>query len=194
MLRRIGTALGVLLAATALAILSAWWLVLHGPIQQAVTVGPWRTSVHTGSAQADLYMRANVAVTGLFALNPSEAIYFSAARDDAGRQLNTRCAYAIEGRPVPASWWSITAYADDRFLIPSSANRCSYNMGNLKLGPEGTFKVIASPTEQSGHWLPTGGGGGGFNLLFRLYNPAPDIAADPGVARLPLIKQLGACP
>jgi hypothetical protein len=194
MLRRIGLAFGVLLAAIVLAVLSAWALVLHGSGQELIAVGPWRAGTYTGSAQAGLYVRANVAITGLFALNPSEAIYFSAAQDDAGQKLVAHCVYAIEGKPVAARWWSITAYADDNFLIPNPANRFSFNMGNLGRDDSGTFHVIAGPAEQPGNWLPTGTGDGGFSLLFRLYNPAPEVVANLRGIALPSIKPVGACP
>ena len=195
MIRKLAVALGVLVVAVILALASVWWALLRAPSSsQSVIVGPWQTSLVTGSVDADIYTRARVAIGGLFALNRSEAIYFSAAQDDDHRPLRARCVYLVEGRPVAARWWSITAYADDHFLIPNAANRFSFNMGNLKLGPDGTFKVMVSPSEQSGHWLPTGDGSGGFNLLFRLYNPSPQIAADPGTVRLPTIKQIGACP
>jgi hypothetical protein len=194
MIRRLFAAAGVLIVATALAAGSAWWNVKRAPLPGIVRVGPWQTNPAAGGADAGLYARARVALEGLFALNRAEAIYFTAVRDDDGQPLRARCVYLVEGRSVAARWWSITAYADDHFLIPNAANRFSFNMGNLKLGPDGAFKVIAAPTEQSGDWLPTGGGSGGFNLLFRLYNPAPEIAANPGIAQLPSIKPMGACP
>jgi hypothetical protein len=193
MIRKVAVAAGVLVVAVALALASVWWTLLRAPASQIV-VGPWQTSLVAGSIHADMYTRARIAIGGLFALNRTEAIYFSAAQDDDHKPLRARCSYLVEGRPVAARWWSVTAYADDHFLIPNAANRFSYNMGNLKFGPDGTFKVTASPTQQPGDWLPTGDGNGGFNLLFRLYNPAPDIAADPAVARLPSIRQIGACP
>lgn len=195
MIRRLAVALGVVVVAVILALASAWWMLFRAPSSsQSVTVGPWHTSLVTGSVDADIYTRARVAIGGLFALNRSETIYFTALKDDDGRPLRARCSYAVEGRPVAARWWSITVYADDHFLIPNAANRFSYNMGNLKLGTDGTFRVMVAPTEQAGHWLPTGDGGGGFNLLFRLYNPSPEIAADPATVKLPSIKAIGACP
>jgi hypothetical protein len=195
MIRKLGIAAVVVVVALVLALASVWWALLRAPSSsQIVTVGPWQTSLVTGSVDADIYARARIAIGGLFALNRAEAIYFGASQDDDHKPLRARCSYLVEGRPVAARWWSVTAYADDHFLIPNVANRFSYNMGNLKLGPDGTFRVTAGPTGQSGHWLPTGDGSGGFNLLFRLYNPAPEIAADPGTVRLPSIKQIGACP
>ena len=193
MLGRATTFAGVLVVACALALLSAWWLVLHGPMMRGIAIGPWRTSTAAGSAQADMYTRAYIAITALFALNPSEALYFEATRDDAGQPLRARCVYAVEGRPVAASWWSITAYADDNFLIANSANRFSFNMGNLKGGAGGGYRIVAAPVAREGNWLPTGSGNGGFNLLFRLYNPTPEIIANPRAVALPLIRPLGAC-
>ena len=194
MIRRLIAAACVLVIATMLALGSVWWKLRWAPLSDAIRVGPWQTSPDAGSVDAGLYVRARIALDALFALNRTEAIYFIALRDDDNRPLRARCAYLVEGRPVAARWWSITAYADDHFLIPNAANRFSFNMGNLKIGPDGAFKLIAAPTPQSGNWLPTGSGSGGFNLLFRLYNPAPEIAADPGVVQLPSIKLVGACP
>ncbi len=195
MIRKLGVAAGVVAVALVLALASVWWALLRAPSSsQLVTIGPWQASLVTGSVDADIYTRARIAIGGLFALNRAEAIYFGASQDDDHKPLRARCTYLVEGRPVAARWWSVTAYADDHFLIPNAANRFSYNMGNLTFGPDGAFKVTASPSEQPGHWLPTGAGSGGFNLLFRLYNPAPEIAADPGTVRLPSIKQIGACP
>ena len=194
MIRKLAVAAGVVVVAVVLALASVWWALLRAPLSsQVVVVGPWQTSLVTGSVDADIYTRARIAIGGLFALNRAEAIYFTALKDDDGRPLRARCSYVIEGKPVAARWWSITAYADDHFLIPNGANRFSYNMGNLNLGPDGAFKVMVSPTEQPGHWLPTGDGSGGFNLLFRLYNPSPVIAVYPGAAQLPSIKSIGAC-
>ena len=95
---------------------------------------------------------------------------------------------------MAARWWSITAYADDHFLIPNAANRFSFNMGNLTITDSGNFRVTAAPTEQPGNWLPTGSDDGGFNLLFRIYNPAPATLADLRAVALPSIKPVGACP
>lgn len=193
MIRKLAVTLCVVVVAVILALASVWWALRASSSSQAVTVGPWQTSLVTGSVDADIYTRARIAIGGLFALNRAEAIYFGASQDDDHKPLRARCSYVVEGRPVAARWWSITAYADDHFLIPNAANRFSYNMGNLKLGPGGTFKVMVSPSEQPGHWLPTGDGSGGFNLLFRLYNPAPEIAANPRTAQLPSIKPIGVC-
>jgi hypothetical protein len=193
MIRRIAGALGILALTLTLALASAWWMIFHAPRSLAITNGPWRMSAVTGSRDADLYTRAVVAVTGLFALNQSETIYFSAEESDTHQRLRARCSYAIEGTSLDARWWSVTAYADDNFLIPNPAQRFSYNMGNLKAGSGGGFHITAAPTEQPGYWLPTGSGNGGFSLLLRLYNPSPELLANPAKVKLPSITQLGSC-
>ena len=194
MMRRIATAIAVFVVATVLALLAAWGTLLHNPWQQGIANGPWRTSLVTGSTGADMYTRAYVAITGLFALNPSEAVYFSASIDDAGRPLLARCSYRVEGRPVPARWWSITAYSDDHFLIPNAINRFSYNMGNLDVSDGKRFSITAAPIEQPGNWLPTGTNGNGFTLLFRLYNATPETIASLSTLSLPSISRVGECP
>ena len=98
MVRRIAGALGILALALVLALLSAWWVIFHAPRSLAITNGPWRMSAVTGGTDADLYTRAVVAVTGLFALNQSETIYFSAEQSDTHQRLRARCSYAIEGK------------------------------------------------------------------------------------------------
>ena len=193
MVRRIATVSGVLLAALALAAISTWWAVFHLVDAQSIRKGPWRASTATGSARAGMYLRAQTAITGLFALDRSEAIYFTATTDDDGVRLRQRCTYAIIGTKVDARWWSLTAYADDNFLIANAANRFSYNMGNLEFHAGDIFRVVAAPSAQPGDWLPTGTGAGGFSLLFRLYNPAADLAANMTTVPVPAIKRLGDC-
>lgn len=193
MTRKLLTAAAVLIAAIALALGSAWWM-LSRVSDSAIVVGPWQASPFAGSVNAGLYTRARIALDGLFALNRAEAIYFGASRDDNHRPLRASCSYLVEGSPPAARWWSITAYGDDNYLIANAANRFSYNMRNLEAGADGAFKLIASPVAQPGNWLPTGTTGGGFKLLFRLYDPAADIAANPAAARLPSIRQVGDCP
>src|SRR6267154_6111337 len=106
MIRRIARALLMFTLALTLALASAWWMIFHAPRSLAVANGPWRMSAVAGSMDADLYTRAIVAVTGLFALNQSETIYFSAEESDTHQRLLARCSYAIEGKSLDARWWS----------------------------------------------------------------------------------------
>ena len=191
MFRKLAIACAVLIVACGLGIGSAWLLVLHGPSASGISVGPWRMSAVAGSVDAGIYARARIAITGLFALNPSETIYFQASRDDAGNPLRGGCVYRIDGATLPAKWWSVTAYADDLFLIPNPVNRFSFNMGNVGAA-DGRFGIIAAGAAQPGNWLPTGAAG--FHLMVRLYNPTPAAVANLGGIALPSIRAQGPCP
>ncbi len=182
-----GVALGVVPAR----VLSSGALSLNTDRGQ-VSIGPWRTSLATGGTDADMYTRTYVALTGLLALNRGETTYFVATHDDAGRPLQARCDYDVIGKTIDARWWSVTAYADDNFLIPNAAGTFSFNNKSARPDADGRFALALGPRQRPGNWLPTGDAGG-FNLLLRLYNPGADIARDPRAAMLPQIKQVGEC-
>jgi hypothetical protein len=167
--------------------LALGWLTAAG--QGQIAVGPWRTSLAVGSTDADGVTRTLVALTGLLALNSSETIYFTARTDDDGHRLSAACDYDLTGGPLGARWWSITAYADDNYLIPNAANRFSFNSKSLGSGP---YTVALGPRERAGNWLPTGEHGG-FTVSIRLYNPDPELAKAPDHATLPSITRVGAC-
>ena len=76
---------------------------------QDLRVGAWRTSLVSGSPDADLYTRAKVAHVALLALAREETLYYVAEVDDRGDKLRSRCRYRIGGVPPPARWWSVTA-------------------------------------------------------------------------------------
>ena len=193
-LRRIGRWALMLVCALVLAVGVTWWSLSRIPALYATANGPWVTTETAGSTRADLYTRAAIALTALFALDRSETIYFSAVTDSAGEKLRRACTYVIEGKAPEAGWWSITAYADDHFLIPNVARRYSFNMGNARVRPDGVFRIVASPAAHADPWLPTGEGSGGFSLLLRLYNPSAAAAAAVGTVPLPAIRREGPCP
>lgn len=175
-----------------LAPLSWWWLDITR--QDTVAVGPWRTSLAAGTAQADLHTRTYIAITGLLALNRNETLYFNADHDDEGRRLAAECSYDVAGMALPARWWSLTAYAGDHFLIPNALNRYAYTMNTVRRDESGHFIVAIGPRERAGDWLPSGEAGKGLSLLIRLYNPTPEAAGNPAAIPLPRIRRIGACP
>lgn len=79
--RRIATALMQLLLAVAAGLGSAW-AVLKSSAAFGESAGPWRVSTLAGSADADLYTRARVALGGLLALNRQETMYYVADTDN----------------------------------------------------------------------------------------------------------------
>lgn len=174
------------------------WLVLRNQLDRGgLSVGAWRTSTLAGSPDADLYTRAAVALGALLALNRDETIYYMATADSDGQVLRSRCRYRISGPPPPARWWSITAYAEDRFLFDAPGGRYSVNGRAALLDGQGRFAVETGPTAPSPPgampWLPTPGDRG-LQFALRLYNPDRAVAANPAVLVAPRIERLGACP
>lgn len=200
LLIRLALAIG---ASIVLGLGSAWYAVSAGLSGGEVANGPWRTSLVTGSQQADLHTRARVAVGGLLALAPSETVYWNADVDAEGHRLDARCDYRIEGEELPARWWSLTAYAADHFLIPNDAGRHSFSQTTLARAPGGpwTIRVSTEPAPVASgarseakqseveNWLPSGRSGAAdpFALTLRLYNPSPEVYEQPDAVHLPRI-------
>jgi hypothetical protein len=186
---RLASAIG---AALVLGLGSAWYAVSAGLSGGEIANGPWRTSLVTGSRQADLYTRARVAVGGLLALAPSETVYWNADLDAEGRPLDARCDYRVEGEELPARWWSVTAYGADHFLIPNDAGRYSFSQTTLARAPGGPWRIVVSSETKTGeNWLPSGrpGAKGPFALTLRLYNPTPEVYEQAAALRLPRIER-----
>lgn len=172
------------------------WLSLKNASAFGATRGAWRVSLLAGSAEADLYTRARVAIGGLLALNREETMYYVASVDDGGRPLRSRCSYRIEGTPPRARWWSLTVYADDYFLFEDAQRRYSVNGATVTLDPQGRFALLTGPsTPASGTlpWLPTPGDRD-LVLTLRVYNPDAALQAAPGSLVPPRIARLGDCP
>jgi hypothetical protein len=177
----------------ALGLFSAYQAVRSGFAGGDVSNGPWRTSLVTGSPDADLYTRARVAVGGLLALAPSETVYWTAERDGEGRPLDARCDYRVVGEELPARWWSVTLYAADQFLTENEAGRYSFSQTTLAREPGGPWTILVSSESTSGavNWLPSGraGAAGPFSLTLRLYNPQPPVYQQPAAIALPSIQR-----
>lgn len=148
--------------------------------------GPWITDLATGSTAAGPITRARIAVAGLLALSNTEAIYFSADEDDAGRTLDGSCDYRVEGVDPGSAWWSITLYDADGYLLPNDAGRWSVSKTTVSPRPDGGFAVRVSPRGSGPDWLPSPASGR-FNLTLRCYEPSAALRADPGAAALPRI-------
>jgi len=171
---------------------SAWCVVRYGG-SGTVAAGAWQSQVLAGSVHADPYARARVALGGLLALGPEETVYYVASTDEVGKPLLARCHYRITGPAPEARWWSVTAYADDRFLFADPQYRYSINSASPGL-PPGQVMLVTGPTSSgAGPWLPTPGDSG-LLLVLRLYQPGPAVRAS-AAALTPLrIQAEEACP
>ena len=172
--------------ALTLGIGSAFWAIGSTSRKSWAQNGVWRVNLAIGSAELGMYSRAAVAYAGLFAMQKSEAIYFSATTDENGQALQSNCDYRIEGTDPDARWWSITLYGSDYFLIPNDQNRYSYNGGNLSRRPDGNYRIWISNSPRQGNWIPSGNEKQ-LHITLRLYNPMPSIYEQPDRISLPKI-------
>jgi hypothetical protein len=145
----------------------------------------WRIpSARLGDFGADDALRAAVALGGIGALPPEEAMYLSARADSTGAPLDGANAYVwrVPAGGVPANaFWSLTMYApgsDGRvFLVDNPLDR--YSIGDrtpgFVVGGDGAFDIqfgAAAPANPS-NWLPAPAGP--FRVTLRAYLPKPAL-------------------
>jgi hypothetical protein len=191
-IRRISRYLLVVVVALALGVGSALLGLGFVTEKDSIRNGEWYTGLTYGSEQAGMYTRAAVAIMALFALDRSEVIYYTADTDDAGQLLQSSCDYRIEGSSLDpyTSWWSITVYGGDNFLIPNEQDRYSYTNENIEYDADGNFTIFLSSTPKTGNWLPTGNQNK-IILMLRMYNPAPSVCENLDTIELPRITEEG---
>lgn len=169
------------------------------PLESGIRNGPWTTGNDYGARDASARTRAIVALRGLLALPKTEARYFSADVDSAGRELSGKCSYSVRGGSMPARWWSVTVYDRAGWLIANPQHR--YSVGSAGVTPDAggawSFTVSNTAPAATGEgapapaWVPIGTDGP-FNLTLRTYRPGGALAADPAHATLPTIER-GEC-
>lgn len=154
--------------------------------QGGAIVDGWRYPGQAiGNFGADDVGRARVALAGLGALPPQEAVYLSASLDQTGAELDGSKAYTVHlPAHLPAgAFWSLTMYsieADGRlFFVTNPLER--FALGNrsptLRAERDGStdiFVQVATPSgERVVNWLPAPHGK--FKLVFRAYLPGPEL-------------------
>ncbi|GAC1484395.1 MAG: DUF1254 domain-containing protein [Solirubrobacteraceae bacterium] len=150
-----------------------------------------------GAFGTDYNLRAVVAVFGLAANRPVEAMYPIGATDTGLALLSSASRYVLHfapgGLPPARYFWSLTMYDTRFFLVPNPINR--YEIGNrtagLVRGADGSLDIYIQNTPPVGHernWLPSPASGG-FQVTMRLYGPGPSALND--TYSYPAITKLG---
>lgn len=131
----------------------------------------------------DYATRAGVAMVGLGANLPADAVYPSTREDGQGEMLNGshryRLHFAANALPPAKAFWSITAYGADDFLIANPLNR--YALGDrdkLRYNADGSLDIwvqaqVPTDPQQQANWLPVRANEP-FTLNARLYWPQPE--------------------
>jgi hypothetical protein len=157
-----------ILIATTIGFATAWYAVDRGLVFGTVTVGSWKAWPLEGSASADPYSLAMLARSGEVPLGGGEGIAFTAETDRAGRPLDGRCTYDIDGQTPAARLWTLTAYDAAGRVMANPANRSGFLSREILRRPDGSFLITASSEVMPGNWLPILPVR--FKLVLRLYD------------------------
>lgn len=136
----------------------------------------------TGDYGTDYRFRAVVAIYGIAANRPAEAMYIVGAADQDHSRLDGSHRYLIHFTaaqlPPPARYfWSLTVYDKDFFLVANPIDRyeISSHTAGLHYNADRSLDVYLqadAPAGQESNWLPAPSSGQ-FQVTFRLYGPEP---------------------
>jgi len=142
----------------------------------------WRIpSPLLGNYGTDYGTRAVVALFGLGANMPADAMYPSAFVDGDGKPLDGANRYVLhfdKGQAPPANaFWSVTMYNAQSFFVDNPDNRYAISSWMpLKRNKDGSLDLYIqhdSPgKEKAANWLPAAQGE--FNVTMRIYWPKPE--------------------
>ncbi|WP_423456202.1 DUF1254 domain-containing protein [Ottowia sp. VDI28] len=177
----------------------------HDKLRQASASGRremqgwFASAADMGNFGQNYPLRASVALGGLGALPPMEAMYFVRFHDDVKQLLDGRHRYVLHVPPsgIPSdSFWSFSMYeptADSqRFFVNNPIRR--YSIGNrtggIVLNPDGSLDIALQHDEPAdahlrANWLPAPAGP--FQISLRTYMPRAELregrAAMPRIVR-----------
>jgi hypothetical protein len=149
---------------------------------QGTVANGWDVMGDLGRYGTNYLFRSVVALVGLGANLPEDAIYPHATADADGKPLNGANRYVIQfpkGQLPPVrAFWSITMYNAKQFFVDNPIGR--YAIGDrdkLKFNDDGSLTLYIqheSPGKDSeSNWLPAARDA--FNLFMRLYWPKEEI-------------------
>lgn len=171
-------------------------------MQQAIRSGSlgkvhngWVWSDTLGSYGSAYRTRAAVALVGLGANLPEDAIYPNSFTDSDGNPLSGKNAYVLrfekDQLPPVGAFWSLTLYDKEGFQVANPINRFALgSYDSLKREADGSLEIHiqhASPgTDQNANWLPAPDDN--FQVMLRMYSP--QAAVTNGKWQPPAIRKI----
>ena len=163
----------------------------------APKINGWQFPIESVGVYGTSYLRrAAIAMFGLGANKPQDAVYPLTSFDGKGRLLVGANNYVVRfeaGKLPPVNaFWSVTLYDKDGFPVPNRMKR--HAMGDrdkLKFGKDKSLTIYLQATspgkDRESNWLPTPKSGR-FTLTMRLYAPKQPVLrgkwAPPAVKRV----------
>jgi hypothetical protein len=144
-------------------------------------VNGWQLNTESMGVYGNAYLkRAVVAMAGLGANQPEDAVYPMSFQDAFGRPYNGGQAYTLhfaKGQLPPVdAFWSLTLYDPEGFQVPNALDRFALrDRDPLDYNRDGSLDLLIQHDPpgraQSANWLPAPEGP--FSLVLRLYAPRP---------------------
>ena len=150
-----------------------------------------------GNFGTDYGLRSVVAVYGIAANIPAEALYPVGSFDNTGQLLNGAHRYVIHipaaSIPPVHAYWSLTAYNQNLYLVPNPINRYAINQftPGVKYNKDRSLDLYVQATPPAGHpsnWLPSPPSGQ-FEVILRMYWPKTSVLN--GTYNYPQIIRVG---
>jgi hypothetical protein len=146
-------------------------------------VNGWGTNTDTMGVYGNFYLkRAIIAMAGLGANQPEDAVYPINFTDSDGQPLDGKNDYLLHfgsgELPPVAAFWSVTMYDAEGFQVANPINRFAIgDRDPLAYNPDGSLDIYLQHDSPGGqhetNWLPAPLGPLGVTM--RLYAPAPEV-------------------
>ncbi|MDA7688201.1 DUF1214 domain-containing protein [Pelagibacteraceae bacterium] len=155
----------------------------------------WTILPSPGDPDRSIYTRAAVAAAGTFASKKPEQAYYQTDIDIEDQPLDGNCLYRLSGEDIESRWWSITAYANDGFLIENTEKLYSYNSETINYNTNGGFEIyflgdndfISDVSNEN--WLRVNQDEN-FNVSLRIYYPGEEFFSNLRRVNLPIIEKV----
>ena len=155
----------------------------------------WRILPSPGDPDRSIYTRAAVAAMGTLASKKPEQAYFSTEIDINDQPLSGNCLYKLTGEDIESRWWSITAYAEDGFLVENSEKLYSYNSETISYNSSGGYEVYFLGQNEfieeanTTNWLRVNPDED-FSVSLRIYGPGEEFFSNLRRVNLPIIEKI----